>query len=55
MYILMFILFIPVIACQSWFIYQIVRKKILRWGVMEVEGEEGMETKPKEAEPVPAS
>jgi MFS family permease len=41
MYILMFILYIPVIAAQVWFIIQIVKKNILRWGVLEVEGEDG--------------
>jgi len=42
MYILMFLLFIPVIWSQVWFLKQVVTKKILRWWILEVEGEEGL-------------
>jgi hypothetical protein len=50
MYILMFILYIPVIFCQVWFIHQVVKKKILRWGILEVEGEEGETPLPPQQE-----
>jgi len=42
MYMLMFILYVPVIAAQAWFVWQVMRKKVLRWGILEIEGEEAL-------------
>jgi len=47
MYILQFILIVPVIAVQAWFTYRVVKGKLLRWGILEVEGD-GIEELPVE-------
>jgi hypothetical protein len=41
MYVLMFILYVPVVLSQAWFLRQAVKGKIKRWGIIEVEGENG--------------
>lgn len=41
MYVLQFALFVPAIAAQAWFLRQVTRGKVLRWGVIEVEGNGG--------------
>jgi hypothetical protein len=39
LYILQFLLFVPAIAAKIWFMREILARRVLKWGVMEVEGE----------------
>jgi MFS family permease len=51
LYLLQFLLFIPAILAKAWFMWLILSGKVLKWGVMEVEGPET----PGAPAPAPAS
>ena len=52
MYLLQFVLYVPAILATLWFLREIHAGRILRWGVMEVEGDEAAEeAKPTAEQP----